>query len=90
MSALAGHLATTCYSSTTSECHAGAVSGFGPLTQPSFHCWCCCYVVSCLQLVDQSGFKDEHLCWGQVQDMTLFDRIVTLPRRNKKPGEMNE
>jgi hypothetical protein len=40
--------------------------------------------------VDQSGFKDDHLCWGQVQDMALFDKIVNLPRRPKKPGEMNE
>lgn len=43
-----------------------------------------------LQLVDQAGFKDEHLCWGQVADMSLFDKIVTLPRREKKAGEMNE
>lgn len=42
------------------------------------------------QLVDQSGFKDEHLCWGQTQDMALFDKIVTLPKREKKPDEMNE
>lgn len=45
---------------------------------------------SCAQLVDQSGFKDEHLCWGQVKDMTLFDKIVTLPRKEKKPGKMEE
>jgi hypothetical protein len=41
-----------------------------------------------MQLVDQKGFKDEHLCWGQVKDMTLFDKIVTLPRKDKKPGAM--
>jgi len=43
-----------------------------------------------MQLVDQSGFKDDHLCWGQVADMTLFDKIVNLPKRDKKPGQMNE
>ena len=52
-----------------------------------FCSWCVC--VSCImQLVDQKGFKDEHLCWGQVKDMTLFDKIVTLPRKDKKPGAM--
>lgn len=43
-----------------------------------------------VNLVDQSGFKDEHLCWGQVSDMALLDKIVTLPKKDKKPGEMNE
>jgi hypothetical protein len=48
----------------------------------SLHC--------CLQLIDQAGFKDEHLCWGQVADMSLFDAIVALPKRDKKLGDMNE
>lgn len=43
-----------------------------------------------LQLKDQAGFKDEHLCWGQVNDMALFDKIVNLPKKDKKLGEMNE
>jgi hypothetical protein len=41
----------------------------------------------CVQLVDNT-LSDEHLCWGKVHDMTLFDKIVTLPRKDKKPGAM--
>lgn len=40
--------------------------------------------------VDQSGFKDEHLCFGLVRNLTVFDKILELPlKEKKKPSDMN-
>ncbi len=36
-----------------------------------------------VNLIDQSGFGDCHLCWGLVRNMALLDRIVALPTRPK-------
>ncbi|GLC34331.1 hypothetical protein PLESTB_000741400 [Pleodorina starrii] len=42
-----------------------------------------------VNLVDNAGFGDCHLCWGLIQDMALMDRIVNLPTRPKaKANEM--
>lgn len=40
--------------------------------------------------VDQSGFKDDHLCFGLVRNMTVFEAILELPVKQKqKPSDMN-
>jgi hypothetical protein len=42
-----------------------------------------------VNLINQAGFGDDHLCWGKVADMALLDAIVKLPTRPKaKPNEM--
>ncbi|KXZ54393.1 hypothetical protein GPECTOR_5g5 [Gonium pectorale] len=42
-----------------------------------------------VNLIDQAGFGDDHLCWGKVDDMALFDAIVARPIKPKaKPNEM--
>ncbi|KAG2429165.1 hypothetical protein HYH02_014100 [Chlamydomonas schloesseri] len=42
-----------------------------------------------VNLIDQSGFGDDHLCWGKIEDMSLMDAIVKLPTKPKaKPNEM--
>eukprot|EP00198_Chlamydomonas_reinhardtii_P009785 XP_001699122.1 predicted protein [Chlamydomonas reinhardtii] len=42
-----------------------------------------------VNLIDQSGFGDDHLCWGKIDDMSLLDAIVKLPTKPKaKPNEM--
>eukprot|EP00232_Nephroselmis_pyriformis_P023152 CAMPEP_0182854880 /NCGR_PEP_ID=MMETSP0034_2-20130328/1519_1 /TAXON_ID=156128 /ORGANISM="Nephroselmis pyriformis, Strain CCMP717" /LENGTH=411 /DNA_ID=CAMNT_0024985769 /DNA_START=200 /DNA_END=1435 /DNA_ORIENTATION=+ len=42
-----------------------------------------------VNLIDQRGFGDSHLCWGKIEDMTVVDHIMTLPLKPKKlPNEM--
>ncbi|GIL53459.1 hypothetical protein Vafri_9054 [Volvox africanus] len=42
-----------------------------------------------VNLIDQSGFGDCHLCWGLIRDMTLMDAIVKLPTKPKtNPNDM--
>lgn len=42
-----------------------------------------------VNLIDQSGFGDDHLCWGKVSDMSLLDAIVQRPIKPKaKPNDM--
>ncbi|PNH08564.1 hypothetical protein TSOC_004862, partial [Tetrabaena socialis] len=42
-----------------------------------------------VNLIDQSGFGDDHLCWGLIANMTLMDQIVVLPTKPKaKPNDM--
>jgi hypothetical protein len=43
-------------------------------------------------MVDQSGFKDDHLCFAKAtnESMPIFDKILELPVKNKtKPSDMN-
>jgi hypothetical protein len=52
-------------------------------------CFCCCRFVN---MVDQSGFKDDHLCFAKAanESMAVFDKILELPVKNKtKPNDMN-
>jgi cyclophilin family peptidyl-prolyl cis-trans isomerase len=43
-----------------------------------------------VNMVNQTGFKDEHLCFGLVKNMTLFEAILELPVKQKqKPSDMN-
>lgn len=43
-----------------------------------------------VNMIDQSGFKDDHLCFGLVKNLTLFDAILELPLKEKKnPSDMN-
>ncbi|EFJ47170.1 hypothetical protein VOLCADRAFT_105231 [Volvox carteri f. nagariensis] len=42
-----------------------------------------------VNLIDQSGFGDCHLCWGFIWDMSLMDAIVKLPTKPKaSPNDM--
>ena len=42
-----------------------------------------------INLIDQAGFGDSHLCWGQIDDMQLVDWLVTLPKKPKaRPQDM--
>lgn len=42
-----------------------------------------------INLIDQSGFGDSHLCFGKITDMSLVDKIMTLPLKPKaKPNDM--
>jgi hypothetical protein len=43
-------------------------------------------------MVDQAGFKDDHLCFAKAsnESMAVFDKILELPLKNKtKPNDMN-
>jgi cyclophilin family peptidyl-prolyl cis-trans isomerase len=45
-----------------------------------------------VNIIDNGGFKDDHLCFGKVSepDMVVFDRILQLPLKKKeKPEDMN-
>ena len=42
-----------------------------------------------VNLIDQGGFGDDHLCWGKIDDMTLVDAIVRRPVKPKaRPNDM--
>jgi hypothetical protein len=43
-------------------------------------------------MVNQSGFKDDHLCFAKAtnESMPIFDKILELPMKNKtRPSDMN-
>uniref|UniRef100_A0A383VDC9 PPIase cyclophilin-type domain-containing protein n=1 Tax=Tetradesmus obliquus TaxID=3088 RepID=A0A383VDC9_TETOB len=45
-----------------------------------------------VNMIDQSGFKDDHLCFAKASNasMAVFDKILELPMKNKtKPSDMN-
>lgn len=42
-----------------------------------------------INLVDNAGFGDSHLCWGKITDMAVVDRLAALPLMPKfKPNDM--
>jgi hypothetical protein len=42
-----------------------------------------------VNLIDQRGFGDDHLCWGKIEDMRLVDAIVKRPLKPKaRPNDM--
>jgi hypothetical protein len=38
-----------------------------------------------VNVIEQGGFGDDHLCWGQVDaaGLAVFDRILALPTKPK-------
>lgn len=45
-----------------------------------------------VNMIDQSGFKDDHLCFAKTADasMAVYDKILELPLKEKqKPNDMN-